>query len=317
MPKEILPRSRLVKDFDEASQRFRLEEVDPTLGDFSLHAIGRQDPIQINISGGTQRERIRQVALAMQNILTTIPQNLSSLTDLERKLIVSTYGLDNTGVKTHTEASKLLGVTPVGVYSAVRLGLKKLELLETYKTLSKFSHKTPNLGLANDEQAEEYARAFENDRGYIFGFFLNRTGNPELAEDLTSQVFLQGFEAISNGNYKKMEGLPIRAWLLRISKNKLYSYRRHPPVEYNHPDLFWNSIPDDKKDSPFETIDRGSALGSAIARLPEAQREVIMLRFMSDLSVSDTARVLGKKEINVRVTQTKAIKRLRRILERE
>jgi RNA polymerase sigma-70 factor (ECF subfamily) len=51
-------------------------------------------------------------------------------------------------------------------------------------------------------------------------------------------------------------------------------------------------------------------LRSAVELLPEAQRDVIILRFASGLSVADTAKALGKSENNVKVLQHKGMQRL-------
>jgi RNA polymerase sigma-70 factor (ECF subfamily) len=48
----------------------------------------------------------------------------------------------------------------------------------------------------------------------------------------------------------------------------------------------------------------------ATALLPEAQRQVITLRFSAGLSVAETAQALGKTENNVKVLQHKAIAKL-------
>ncbi len=50
---------------------------------------------------------------------------------------------------------------------------------------------------------------------------------------------------------------------------------------------------------------------TAAQRLPEAQRQVIALRFAAGLSVAETARAMGKGEGNVKVIQHKAIAKLR------
>jgi RNA polymerase sigma-70 factor (ECF subfamily) len=52
----------------------------------------------------------------------------------------------------------------------------------------------------------------------------------------------------------------------------------------------------------------------ATENLPEAQRQVIALRFGAGLSVAETARALGKGEGNVKVIQHKAIAKLRDLL---
>jgi RNA polymerase sigma-70 factor (ECF subfamily) len=51
-------------------------------------------------------------------------------------------------------------------------------------------------------------------------------------------------------------------------------------------------------------------LRKAVQLLPEAQRDVIILRFASGLSVADTAKALGKQENNVKVLQHKGMQRL-------
>jgi RNA polymerase sigma-70 factor (ECF subfamily) len=49
----------------------------------------------------------------------------------------------------------------------------------------------------------------------------------------------------------------------------------------------------------------------AAQKLPEAQRQVITLRFSAGLSVAETARAMNKGEGNVKVIQHKAIAKLR------
>ena len=51
--------------------------------------------------------------------------------------------------------------------------------------------------------------------------------------------------------------------------------------------------------------------------LPEAQRQVVALRFIAGLSVAETAQALKKTENNVKVLQHKAIAKLRLMVERD
>jgi RNA polymerase sigma-70 factor (ECF subfamily) len=53
---------------------------------------------------------------------------------------------------------------------------------------------------------------------------------------------------------------------------------------------------------------------AAARKLPEAQRQVITLRFSAGLSVAETAMAMGKGEGNVKVIQHKAIAKLREML---
>jgi len=54
-----------------------------------------------------------------------------------------------------------------------------------------------------------------------------------------------------------------------------------------------------------------------VDQLPEAQREVILLRFGAGLNIAETAEALDKRQGNVKVLQHKAVKRLRSMLLQE
>ena len=72
-------------------------------------------------------------------------------------------------------------------------------------------------------------------------------------------------------------------------------------------------VVDRQNNDPAEQTERLMALEDmrrAVQLLPEAQREVIILRFASGLSVADTAKALNKNENNVKVLQHKGMQRL-------
>ena len=55
-------------------------------------------------------------------------------------------------------------------------------------------------------------------------------------------------------------------------------------------------------------------VAEAVQKLPDAQRDVIALRFAVGLSIAETAQVLGKRQGNVKALQHKAVGRLQKIL---
>jgi RNA polymerase sigma-70 factor (sigma-E family) len=66
-------------------------------------------------------------------------------------------------------------------------------------------------------------------------------------------------------------------------------------------------------DSAERSIERGEMVW-AVRGLPYRQREVVVLRFFLDLSVADTARLLGTSEGTVKSHTDRALKRLRGLL---
>lgn len=146
----------------------------------------------------------------------------------------------------------------------------------------------------------------------VYRYILARTGNPYDAEDLTEEVFMRVLEAIERFQWREA---PFSAWLFRIAHNAVVSHRRKDGTRGRSGPLTDGLALDSQ--GPDELVENRLALDEimlAAEKLPEAQRQVIALRFAAGLSVAETARVMGKGEGNVKVIQHKAIARLREMM---
>jgi len=160
---------------------------------------------------------------------------------------------------------------------------------------------------AGDESAlsELYTLYFPR----VYRYILARTGNPYDAEDLAEEVFMKVLEAIERFQWREA---PFSAWLFRIAHNALISQRRKDGVRGRSGPLSDGLALDSQ--SPDDMVENRLALNEimdAALKLPEAQRQVITLRFAAGLSVAETARAMNKGEGNVKVIQHKAIAKLR------
>jgi RNA polymerase sigma-70 factor (ECF subfamily) len=73
----------------------------------------------------------------------------------------------------------------------------------------------------------------------------------------------------------------------------------------------------DGKHDPESIVEAQLLMGEvaeAVQKLPEAQRDVISLRFAVGLSIAETAQVLGKRQGNVKTLQHKAVAKLQKML---
>lgn len=146
----------------------------------------------------------------------------------------------------------------------------------------------------------------------VYRYVLVRVGNVSDAEDLTEEIFLKMLGAIAGFRWR---AVPFSAWLFRIAHNQVVSYFRKNGTRWRMAPLF-ESIVDQRQD-PAQTVETRLRLDEvmrASQTLPEAQRDVVALRFAVGLSVAETARVLGKREGNVKALQHKAVARLQRLL---
>jgi RNA polymerase sigma-70 factor (ECF subfamily) len=146
----------------------------------------------------------------------------------------------------------------------------------------------------------------------LYRYILARTGNTYDAEDLTEEVFMRVLEAIKRFQHREA---PFSAWLFRIAHNAVISQRRKETARGRSSQL--NDGMSIDTAGPEELVESRVALSEvmkAAKSLPDAQRQVISLRFAAGLTVAETARAMGKGEGNVKVIQHKAIKKLREMM---
>jgi RNA polymerase sigma-70 factor (ECF subfamily) len=143
----------------------------------------------------------------------------------------------------------------------------------------------------------------------VYRYALARLGNVHDAEDVAEEIFLKMLNGLPGYEWRKV---PFAAWLMRIARNEVVSFARRNGKRAHDGELP-EELVDKRNADPAETTEKTLALEDlreAVALLPEAQREVIILRFASGLSVADTAKALGKRENNVKVLQHKGMQRL-------
>jgi RNA polymerase sigma-70 factor (ECF subfamily) len=159
-------------------------------------------------------------------------------------------------------------------------------------------------------------------QGILFDFYWPKVvrytfahcGNQQDAEDLAAEVFLRMVEAI--GRFQWREQIPFTAWLFRIARNQVIShYRRRGSLAPLPDDGVGDPLSNDDPEEEVELKLELDAVYRAAEKLPKLQQDVIRLRFAADLSLADTARILEKKENNIKQLQHKAIARMRQLLD--
>ena len=153
---------------------------------------------------------------------------------------------------------------------------------------------------------------YEENFDKIYRYIVLKIGDRTEAEDMTQQVFLSAFKAISS--FKHRKGTPFSSWLYRIAHNQIVDYLRKKSKRATVPleeTLASGDI------NPGQEAERNLAieqLASATKQLTKAQQEVISLRFAGELSVAQAAKVIGKSEGAVKALQHSAIVSLRKLL---
>lgn len=170
--------------------------------------------------------------------------------------------------------------------------------------------------LAANEAAEAEAVCrtwYERHGTAVYSYFRFHVPQVEVAEDLTAETFLKLVRAA--GQFDERKG-SARAWILTIARNVLADWRRRARLrQYVSLGTMHDLVCD--APSPEERLLREEAVGrllDAVATLPEADRELIGLRYGSELDTAEIAQTLGISQGSVRTRLWRVLGRLRGVL---
>lgn len=146
----------------------------------------------------------------------------------------------------------------------------------------------------------------------VLAWLMRRTGDPELAADLTAEVFAAAM--LSAGRYKPHH-LSAEAWLTGIARNVLgHSARRGRVDAQARRRLGVRALPIDDHDIERvnEMIDaRRTDVADHLARLPADERAAVRARIVDERDYGEIARSLGCSELVVRKRVSRGLARLR------
>lgn len=149
----------------------------------------------------------------------------------------------------------------------------------------------------------------------IYRFIFFKVGTKEEAEDLTSDVFLKTWHYLTDDRHvgvKSFSGLVYtvaRSTLIdfyrKKSKRQECTIEQIPDIELVKEDMTLNIV-SDKHDVQH--------IFTAIKGMKQNYQEVILLRYVDDLSISEIAEIIGKSQLNTRVLLHRALKLLQQIV---
>src|SRR5690349_23550503 len=167
--------------------------------------------------------------------------------------------------------------------------------------------------VAEAQSGDEWAfgMIFDHFHEPIYRYIASRVHRPSDAEDLTQLVCVKALEALPR---YEARGVPFGGWLFRLARNAVIDFVR---TGHEHADLAKSADRAGNDAGPDELAvirQEIDAVGAALARLTEDQRDAIALRFFAGLSAREAAEVMGKQEGTVRGLQFRALAALRREL---
>ncbi len=156
---------------------------------------------------------------------------------------------------------------------------------------------------------EKFSKIYDKYIEKIYRFVFFKVNSPEVAEDLTSETFLRGWEAFQ-AKSEKIEN--PSAFLYQIARNLITNhYREKNKVQIVSAEI--QPIVDPRQDLENQAI-AGSDLErikKAMVDLKDDYQNVIIWHYLDDLSIKEIARMLDKTEPATRVLLHRALHTLR------
>lgn len=166
--------------------------------------------------------------------------------------------------------------------------------------------------IAGDEQA--FGTLYDKYVNHIFRFVTFRVRSQQEAQDITAEAFLKAWQYISTSQKHIKD---FRALLYRITRNLVIDHYRSQSREVTaFEEGGLEKIVDTSSDlaANVEHRDDVREVLQVLDQLPDDHKELIILRFIQDLSIKEIAAVQDKTNGAIRVALHRAIKQVKALI---
>jgi RNA polymerase sigma-70 factor (ECF subfamily) len=163
---------------------------------------------------------------------------------------------------------------------------------------------------AQQGDREAFGRLYARYAPAVSRFVGSRLRDRGLAEDVTSETFARALRRIDSVSY---QGRDAGAWFTTIARNLITDHVKSSRVQRETVTAEIADA-DTQQDSPEQAVirrDTAADVRRRVGQLPTDQQECIRLRYFQDLSVAETAAVMGRNEGAVKALAHRGVEGLR------
>ena len=166
---------------------------------------------------------------------------------------------------------------------------------------------------AQDGDANAFGELYDRHHRHIFRYVWGRVRDERVAEDLTGEVFTR---MVVNLRGYRVTGVPFQVWLYRVAHNLVVDHYRKGDQGVLVPLHHVEGLSMEKS-NPATIVERQltvERVKDALTRLDPLQQEVVVLRFLTGLSLKEVALTLNKTVAAVKSLQHRGLVALRMAL---
>jgi len=156
-----------------------------------------------------------------------------------------------------------------------------------------------------------YRRYYKN----VYNYIAFRINNHHDTEELVSAVFEKHVRHRERYNSE----FPMEGWLIGIAKNQVTDYlRKKMRRNFVSLDCLISLVSPNRQPEEIVVKHEGNrALMAAMAKLKNQERQILSMKFATDLKHSEIAKILNITESNVGVITHRALKKLKGLMKEE
>ena len=160
----------------------------------------------------------------------------------------------------------------------------------------------------NNAKKDEFSLIYDEHVPKIYRFIFLKVSSREIAEDISSEVFVRTWS-----EFNKQDIRNIQAFLYGVARNLIADhYRVQSKVKIVSVEATFDV--QDEQDNLQERANVGSDMEmvrKALSDLNDDYQDLIIWRYLEELSIPEIAEITGKSEENVRVGIHRALKSLK------
>ncbi len=163
---------------------------------------------------------------------------------------------------------------------------------------------------------EAFAQIYDKYVEPLYRYIYFKVASQQDAEDLTSEVFIKMYNYIAEQQNRVNN---LRALLYQIARNLVIDfYRKKAKADVVREEEVLLNIKDDRQQSFFKTVEIASEIEqveNSLRKIKDEYREIIILKYIEELSIKEIADILNKSQGAVRVLIHRALKVARDVLQ--
>ena len=160
---------------------------------------------------------------------------------------------------------------------------------------------------ARSGDIDAFAQLYDSSVKQVYRYVSFRVENDRVAEAITLRTFIKAWEQI---DHYRAFGPSFSTWLYSIAGNEIIAYYKNHKKTATQDSSFVFSVEGRYLGEEVLDMFDMQAMRDGLKFLPEEEQQILILRFIVGLPIKNIARIMSRRDSQVRVLQIRALDRL-------